>query len=200
MKNNFFDSIYLLSTETRLEFSSLHQYINEFPKGMKDTNLYALYLANGLIKSHQPVNLAYSSGRYPKDIMTADVVMYVVSGKFIKVLKDNQFTGWSTFAVKPHDKRGEEIKGYKGLAVTGRCGKIDNSKSKWVKRKAIIGDAMVRVRYGYYFDPKSWDGSDIFLAEGTGVVFVVKKVKEALENAKISNVEFIKNTEFERMW
>jgi len=43
----------------------------------------------------------------------------------------------------------------------------------------------------------TWDGSDLFLPEGTGYKFVTEEIKTALEKAKIRNIWFERITEIE---
>ena len=40
---------------------------------------------------------------------------------------------------------------------------------------------------GLFFDEKCWDGTDVFTAEGSTLVFMTRRVKDALEAVKISN-------------
>lgn len=52
---------------------------------------------------------------------------------------------------------------------------------------------------GLYFDPDTWDGSDIFMPGGrTGWVFVLDHVRDALEKAHVKNVAFQRLDEVER--
>lgn len=41
-----------------------------------------------------------------------------------------------------------------------------------------------------HFDPATWDGSDMFLASNYWAIFVVKRVKEVLEQNKIRGCRF----------
>jgi hypothetical protein len=47
-----------------------------------------------------------------------------------------------------------------------------------------------------YFDPSTWDGSDVFVSDKTGFTFVNASVKGALEAASISNLRFWRVPEF----
>jgi hypothetical protein len=40
---------------------------------------------------------------------------------------------------------------------------------------------------GRYFDPETWDGSDIFSPEGTAHLIVTESAKLALEEARATN-------------
>jgi hypothetical protein len=53
-------------------------------------------------------------------------------------------------------------------------------------------------RKGLYFDPSSWDGSDLFLAGDARFKFVIGAVKRMLEQEKIKNAHFELADTFER--
>jgi hypothetical protein len=44
---------------------------------------------------------------------------------------------------------------------------------------------------GLYFDEETWDGSDLFLLEGTRLLLVTDKVRGAVEAAGLSGFEFV---------
>ena len=72
--------------------------------------------------------------------------------------------------------------GYDGLAVTERCGPIDDSLSaEVILPPQHLEDALVRGCVCVFSE--SWDGSDISTAGGYAGSFVVAPVKDALENA-----------------
>ena len=41
--------------------------------------------------------------------------------------------------------------------------------------------------FGIFFDESTWDGSDFFVPEGTAMVCVTARVKEALEKSDLQN-------------
>jgi hypothetical protein len=98
-------------------------------------------------------------------------------------------------------KDGSELPGYHGLAVTGRCGPIDDSLSDEVVLPPPVprGRARRALR-GICFDSATWDGSDVFTPEGYTASFVVERVKTAVEAAGITNVEFARLSETNRIW
>ncbi|MFA4873013.1 MAG: hypothetical protein WC659_03705 [Patescibacteria group bacterium] len=192
------DQFYLLGAG--IEYGAMSQYVKEYPERVKDKVQYDFDLLAGKEGSAKPVIFGHNGGTRPKDFMSANPPILLISDRVVEVLKKGRFTGWSTFPARVFNKKREEVSGYSGLVVTGKCGPIDDSKSEWVQVPASEKYGSYRARYGYYFDLKMWDGSDIFLAEGTGVRFVTERVAEALESAKLTNLELIKSTEFERMW
>ena len=141
-------------------------------------------------------------GGKPRDLVaTAYGTVDLLSDRVIQIFRDGGYTGWTTFPVEVYGKHGERIEGYHGFAVTGRCGPIVWSKGKKVRKPPPVPwgqsyDAWV----GMYFDPDSWDGSDIFLPEACASTIVVEKVMLALTKAKVTNIKFESLTEFERSW
>jgi hypothetical protein len=126
----------------------------------------------------------------PKDAFwTSAVVPLIVSQRFIDVLLENRFTGWDTYPVKVHAKGGELVPGYHGLCISGRCGPV-----LWEKSEVIYKDypgSRFPCYKGEYFDPDTWDGSDLFMRTTfTGVMYVLEPVKNALTRAKIRNLLF----------
>lgn len=181
---------------------SLIVYIKQFPVELSNTKKlpYIFGLTQAITKPVTPVIFNYSSGSVLRDVISANPPVLLINDRVFNLLTKRGITGWTTYPVVVYGKDNIEITGYHGLAVTGRCGPIDDKKSKWVKAPAKIGDGKVSVRYGYFFDEKTWDGSDLFLPPESGVVFVTEKVKDLFKEEKVSNVDFIKSTEFERMW
>ncbi len=192
------DQFHLLSAG--IEYGAMSQFIKEYPEKVKDKVQYGFDLLWGKEKPKKPIIFGHNGGTRPKDFMSANPPILLISDKVIQVLKKERFTGWSTFSAKVFNKKREEVAGYSGLVINGRCGPVDESKSPWTTRKARVGEAQVKVRYGYYFDLKSWDGKDIFCSEGKGTIIVTERVKEALQAANLTNFKLTKATEFERMW
>lgn len=107
----------------------------------------------------------------------------------------------TTFPVRVALDGSRELQGYRGLAVTGRCGAIDDSLSAEILLPPPVpGGRAGRALRGLCFPPASWDGSDVFTAEDYAGAFVVNRVKEALEAARVTNVEFSRLSTLERTW
>lgn len=135
-------------------------------------------------------------------IGTAYVTLTLVSERFLAVLRQHNFAGWTTFPVRVVlSEDGRELGGYHGLAVTGRAGPIDDSLSEEVVIPPPVpeGRASPGLR-GLCFPPESWDGSDIFTADNEAAIFVVEPVKAALEAAGVTNIDFQRLSEIERTW
>lgn len=158
----------------------------------------ALALTRGELQSHAPITVRHEMGRgRPGDVTwTTLAIPVVVSLRVVDLLSDNAFTGWSTYPVHVLDREGQVIDGYYGLAITGRCGPIEPSQSEVVFRDLPGG--RVPALKGMFFDPASWDGSDLFMSvEQNALRFVREDVKSALEIAKVRNLRFERVSEVE---
>lgn len=146
-----------------------------------------------------PLQFHHHMGSRPTDILDTGHVIPLISDRVFNILQDDGFSGWSTYPVEVFGKGGARLPGYHGLMVTGRCGPIDQSRSRIiVKPPPVPTGRHYQVRLGLYFDPASYDGSDLFLPEGTAFILVTERVKKALENAKCSNAALERITEIER--
>lgn len=122
-------------------------------------------------------------------IWTTHAIPIIIADSVVNLLRMHGFTGWSLYPVSVRNKQGHPVSGYSGLAVTGRCGDIDFSRSVEIPRIRPAG--IFPVLKGLLFEPASWDGSDFFMpSRRSGHVFVVEEVKKAFEKAKIRNVSF----------
>lgn len=132
-----------------------------------------------------PLEFRHDCGkRYDDVIRTGFCFFYLISDRFREVLEKNHFTGWKCFPVRILTKKGEEVHGYQGLSVTGRAGIIH-----W-ERSEVIQDEYSSYYRGIHLDREEWDGSDFFLAKDYWGIFVTKRVKEALLEAKLTNIRF----------
>lgn len=154
-------------------------------------------LLRGELTPKQPVIVRHAMGGIPKDfIWTTYAGPMIVRTTVVELLRTHEFTGWKTFPVEVYDRKGQNIQGYVGLAIYGRCGPIDNSQSEVISHKYRPGGSPVL--RGLYFDPSSWDRSDLFMTStNTAWVFVRDSVKIALERAKVTNITYRELTEAE---
>ncbi len=142
------------------------------------------------------LHFVHSSGRVPYDIVTTELpVLKLISDRLVEVLKRHELTGWQTYRVQVLDRQKNEVPGYHGLQVYGRCGPVDYSLSPRVMEPPFPGAEPAPTWKGYYFDPATWDGSDLFIPESangrtTVHAFVTRRLKEIFEKEKITNVEF----------
>jgi hypothetical protein len=138
-----------------------------------------------------PVEVRYAMGRSkPSDIIrTTSAHPIIISERVLGIFEGNRFSGWQTYPIHLFARDGTRIPGYHGLAVHGRCGPIDESRS--VKLDKIYPGGVSPEWYGLFFDPATWDGSDLFMTASQKTwVFAVEAVKRAFEKAKVTNVSF----------
>jgi len=138
----------------------------------------------------EPLQLGWAEGWRLVDYMgTTAVLPDVLSQRVVDVLSASGATGWTTYPIILHDKDGALIEGYCALAVTGRCGPLQDERSHIEMRLCPSGKTL-SFAVGRYFDEATWDGSDVFTPEDTAFVFVTERVKRAMEKAKLTNVTF----------
>lgn len=121
---------------------------------------------------------------------TSFPLIALLSDRFVEVLRAGGFTGWGTFPVTLTTQGGKAIDGYHGLAVRGRSGPIDGALSESiVLPPPVPGGAAEDGRRGLYFHPETWDGSDVFVPEGSGYVIVTEAVADAMRAAEVTNID-----------
>ena len=148
----------------------------------------------------EPIVFKYSMGGEPKDLIsTGHAVLYLLADRVFEIFRENHFTGWASYPVVIYGKKGELITGYQGLAISGKCDPLDNSRSQRILKDPLTPKGKpYYALLGLYFDLNTWDGSDFFVPRSTGYIFVTERVKEAIEKAKMKNFEFKRLTEIER--
>lgn len=137
----------------------------------------------------------------PKDIIwTTNTYPLIVNERIIRILNENDITGWEKYDVRIHNKREELIKGkYYGLIITGRCGFIDYSQGYLMTKKVGFTDSE-HIKAPKFKDD-FWDGSDLFMRkpnpEGNITMhrYCTKKVADIFRQEKIKNIKFEKTVE-----
>lgn len=134
----------------------------------------------------------------PTEVVTTTwAVPMLVGPRFQKTLLELRATGWSTFPVVLKDRQKHVVRGYSGLSITGRCGPLENQRSVRFEKKTAGGHTHAWL--GYYFAEASWDGSDVFTTSDSGAqIFVLERVKTALEANGIPDLSFTALDEVER--
>jgi hypothetical protein len=182
------------SQVTDLNFHTLHAIDEAFTRGafrgrLESSAYRAEDLLVGRAKPTTSVSFRQDSGKRPLDLIgTTSGATRLASDSFVSALKACGASGWTTFPVKLIARSGLEISGYHGLTVTGRAGPLDGTGTRIVKiPPRTPGGVETYEERGWSFEQSSWDGSDIFVPEGTIAICVVERVKSALEAAKLSN-------------
>jgi hypothetical protein len=144
-----------------------------------------------------PLHMEYVSGQKWTDILNPTNAFRIVSDRFVTILKEKGFTGWKTFSVTITDKSGNQVEGYSGFSITGRCGKPDYEKSERIEKRFVPQGQLVTMLKGRHLDLRSWDGTDFFLPEGTVAIEVTDRVRRALEPLKFTNLVFSSHADWE---
>lgn len=180
-----------------LDFSKLFVISNAFQRGALhfwpvQKLPFRQELLRGEVLVEQPVEFRWESGRTPLDLLgTTYAALLIASERFVTVLEKEGFTGWTTYPVFLHQKNGQILPGYSGLSVTGRAGPIDPTRSRVEQLPpAVPGAEIVFAEVGMYFDPKTWDGSDFFIPQGTAAVCVTERVRAVLQKERLTNLHF----------
>ncbi|MFZ4499873.1 MAG: imm11 family protein [Minisyncoccia bacterium] len=136
-----------------------------------------------------PVVFKQEYGKKLQDILdTGWPSLHLISNKMKTVLEDNNLTGWKTFSVKVLDMQGQEIYGYHGFSVTGRCNKIDYGKSEIVEKRLVPNGPLIKFYQGLHIEVDKWDGKDFFLPEKYFGIMITQKVAEIVKKSKLTNV------------
>ena len=157
-------------------------------------------LFRGELELDSPVKFYPNVGKKPYDLVGSGwAIFHLFSSKIINILVENHITGWKIYPCELYGLDGKMIEGYSIFSVTGRCAPIDWTKSeKFIKDPYIIGGGAADMIRGIYFGLDSWDGSDIFTAEGgTAFTFVTQKVRDLLIKNKVTNILLERVTEME---
>ena len=159
-------------------------------KSNKDgLNEYGMLIKGDYSGIHFPVTFKQEYGKKLTDILdTGWTSLYLISDRMKIILEENKLTGWKTYPIKLYDKQNNEIFGYYGFSVTGRCDPIDYSKSEIIEKRRVSEGPLVKFYKGMYIDLAKWDGSDFFSPKNSDGLMITKKAADALTKNKISNL------------
>lgn len=186
-----------LAASRGIDFSRVFALGNAFKRGALhfEPQVAGLDFHEILLAVSAPMSaleLRRESGRHAQDFMaTTFGEIVVVSEHVVQTLRDIRATGWSTYPVTLRVSKLDTLPGYRGLSVTGHAGPIDRDASKLVSRPPAVAQGKVTyAEIGLFFDEKSWDGSDVFIPQGTTIICVVDRVRQAFEERNLTNVLF----------
>ena len=130
----------------------------------------------------------HDSGKRFRDVLdNRSIDGYLISDRMKRILEENNVTGWQTYPIVMYDKRGNEIKGYHGFSVTGRCG--GEFQLLYDKKSTRYGAA--DGYEGASIDLEQWDGSEIFKMGGKywrSIIIITKRVYKLFKEYKIDAV------------
>lgn len=107
----------------------------------------------------------------------SDPMNYVISKKFRDLLLENNVTGCDTIPIQI--EKHSEVEYFIFVITSKNAGKILNLEARSNYTEEFIK-----------FDNKEWDGSDFFSFHDTRVKCCTERVKELIEKAKLTNIEF----------
>ena len=136
-----------------------------------------------------PVVFVQAYGHKLTDILdTGYPSLYIISDKLKILLGENHFTGWKTYPIRLFDKKNNEIFGYHGFSITGRCGPIDEKKSPIIERRPVPEGPIWKFYKGLYIGLDQWDKTDFFYPQGSTWAVITTRVAECLKKNKITNL------------
>jgi hypothetical protein len=136
-----------------------------------------------------PVIFMQEYGHKLTDILdTGYTSLCLISDRLKILLEENGFTGWKCFPIRLFDKKKNEVLGYHGFSITGRCGPIDRTKSTIIEKQRASGWPMRKFYKGLYIGLDTWDNTDFFIPKGSAWPIITKKVADVLKKNKITNL------------
>lgn len=137
-----------------------------------------------------PVTFKQKYGKKLTDILdTGWPSLYLISDRMKTILEDSQLTGWQTFPIKLYDENGNEIPGYHGFSITGKCSPITYESCEIIEKRMVPNGPICKFYKGMSIE--DWDGSDLFTPEGTYDTLISKKAADVLKKNKITNLNLI---------
>lgn len=144
-----------------------------------------------------PVVFAYNHGKKIRDMLdTGHPLLYLISDRFKEILEENHLTGWKSYSVNLFDKEGNEINGYHGISITGRCGDIDYNKCEIIEKKMSTGQ-VYKVYKGLYVGLNESDGTDFFLPGKSMKTIVTSRAAKLIKENKLTNVDLVNLADIE---
>lgn len=136
-----------------------------------------------------PVIFKQEYGKKLEDVLdTGWPSLFLISDKMKAILEESALTGWQTFEVRLLDKKGQELQGYHGLSITGRCGKIDFSKSEIIEKRLASNAPLVKYYKGLHIGLDKWGNNDFFLPEKYFGIIITGRAAEVLKTSKLTNI------------
>lgn len=156
-------------------------------RGRQDINGFAI--ARGEAELPEDVTFAGRKAGFRGDIIaTGFASLYLISSRLAEGLKVEGMSGWRSAPVR--FEGGSPVDGaFHTLSVVGRCGPIRHELSEVSEHRD--GRNVRRYWRGAYFDPETWDGSDMFTPIDRGTLFVVSKVREFLRRHDLHGIRLV---------
>ncbi|MCI0343742.1 MAG: hypothetical protein L0216_21760 [Planctomycetales bacterium] len=155
-------------------------------------------LIRGEVAAGEILDFEWASGSHVFDLVgTGFAGLHLISERLVSQLTSANLTGWMTAEARVTGKGGRIVEGLRRFIVSGRCGPIDYARSEIMIVSFPGGPG--RVRRGLYFDQATWDGSDVFSPQGSGITLVTTDFKRMVEEQRVSNVRLTPLSRVERL-
>jgi hypothetical protein len=183
-------------------FFELHDPVANRPfRGAFGAHGLAVALSRAETPVTQPVHIGWAMGSAAPSpvIWTTSAGPLILHESVLDLLAHERVSGWSTYPVEVYAKSGEPVPGFAGLAITGRCGPVDLSRSA-IELREYPGGWVPHFR-GHYFVPDTWDGTDLFmeapdqLGKTSTSRFLSPRGYSILKRARVRNLRFVRLTE-----
>jgi len=143
-----------------------------------------------------PITFIQEYGYKLRDVLdTGWAGFHLISENMRFILEENKLTGWKVFPIKIYDKKGNEIVGYHGFSVTGRCGPVSFDNSKIIEKRLIPEGPLCKYYKGIFVD--NWDGTDFFTPDAKYHTFITENVVEIFRKRKLTNILIEKLADYE---
>jgi len=157
-------------------------------------HLDAFWAAKRGMPQDSPLIVRHSGGKVLRDFVWAATGVPMIADHVIHILQSASISGWSTYSIRILDQSDQDIQGFSGLGVTGRCAWVGfDKREEALVWRANPGGGQSPFFSGLRFPRDSWDGSDIFVGDdlnaGGAWIVVTNKVHELFRLHKITNCE-----------
>jgi hypothetical protein len=122
-------------------------------------------------------------------IFTGLVANQLISKRVSDALVEANVTGWDAEPMVLMDGR-KEVPNYALLVIVGRSGPLDHSKCPIEVEIFPATGRQVHMQHGLFFDPESWDGSNLFVPDGSSFLIADAQAKSLIESLGIPTVTF----------
>ena len=112
-----------------------------------------------------------------------------ISEKLKRFFEIEKLTGWNTYPIKIFDKKGNEVEGYYGLSIIGKCGPVDFTQCEIFEKKLVPEGPLCKIYKSLPIGLDKWDQSDFFLSENAGSIIITRKAADLLQINKFTNIQ-----------
>jgi hypothetical protein len=180
-----------------LYYFNSKQVLSNFRAGPIDLKIDDINLIEGnYTKISFPIIFKQSDGKKMCDILdTGFLSLFLISDRMKAILEENKLTGWKVYPIKLYDKKNNEIFGYSGFSITGRCSPPSYAESEIIEKQYVPTGPICKLYKGMTIN--NWDGSDFVLPQGRLRIIINKKAADILKKNKITNVDLENLAEYE---